>query len=53
MFRRFGIIASLFGYMWRNKLYWMIPMFIVLVVFGVLIVLGTSTPVGPFIYTLF
>ncbi|MCS7185186.1 MAG: DUF5989 family protein [bacterium] len=31
----------------------MIPLFLIISLFGVIIILGTSTPVGPFIYTLF
>ena len=47
------IAGELLVYLWRNKLWWMLPMVGVLVVFGLLIVFGTSTGVGPFIYTLF
>jgi len=31
----------------------MIPMFVVLIGFGIIIVLAQSTPLGAFIYTLF
>jgi hypothetical protein len=31
----------------------MIPMVAVLLVFGIVIVVGSSTGVGPFVYTLF
>ena len=46
------IAGELLGYLWQNKLWWMLPMVVVLLVFGILIVFGTSTGVGPFIYTL-
>ena len=36
----------------HNKKWWMIPIIIVLLLFGVLLVLG-STGAAPFIYTLF
>ena len=36
----------------HNKKYWMIPIIIVLLLFGVLLILGT-TGAAPFIYTLF
>ena len=47
------IAGELLVYLWRNKLWWMLPMVGVLMVFGLLIVFGTSTGVGPFIYTMF
>ncbi len=36
----------------ENKKYWMIPIIIVLLLFGLLLILGT-TGAAPFIYTLF
>jgi hypothetical protein len=36
----------------ENKKYWLIPIVLVLLLFGVLIILG-STAAAPFIYTLF
>ena len=48
-----GTLQELFRFMWKQKLWWLIPMVLVLLLFVVLIVLGSSTPAGPFIYTLF
>lgn len=50
---RAGIIGELFTFLGRRKLWWMIPMFVVLIGFGIIIVLAQSTPLGAFIYTLF
>jgi len=36
-----------------RKKYWLFPILIVLVFFGVLIVLSQGTAVAPFIYTIF
>jgi hypothetical protein len=36
-----------------RKKYWLLPILIVLVFFGVLIVLSQGTAVAPFIYTIF
>jgi len=36
-----------------RKKYWLLPILIVLVLFGSLIVLSQGTAVAPFIYTLF
>ncbi len=50
---RAGIIKELFQFLWVNKLWWMVPMVLVLLFFGVMMVIASSTPAGPFIYTLF
>lgn len=50
---RFRIITRLFKYLWDNKMWWLIPLVALLVVFGAIIVLGHSTPLGPLIYTIF
>ena len=36
-----------------RKKYWLLPILIVLVLFGALIVLSQGTVVAPFIYTIF
>jgi hypothetical protein len=36
-----------------RKKYWLLPILIVLVLFGALIVLSQGTAVAPFIYTIF
>ena len=36
-----------------RKKYWLLPIIVVLVLFGVLIVLSQGTAVAPFIYTVF
>jgi hypothetical protein len=47
-----GFFAE-FGYFLRhNKRWWLTPVFVILLMFGVLVVLGGSG-VAPFIYTLF
>jgi hypothetical protein len=51
--QRAGIMGEFFGFLWRQKLWWMIPMFAVVFVFGLLLVLGQSSALAPFIYTLF
>ena len=40
-------------FLWRRKLWWMIPLATVLLAFGIVIVAGGSTNAGPFVYTLF
>jgi hypothetical protein len=36
-----------------RKKYWLLPILIVLVLFGALIVLSQGTAIAPFIYTIF
>ncbi|MEK9742192.1 MAG: DUF5989 family protein [Pelagibacteraceae bacterium] len=36
-----------------RKKYWLLPIIIVLVLFGILIVLTQGTAIAPFIYTIF
>ena len=50
---RFGIAGELLVFLWQRKLWWMIPMVFVLLVFGGLMVTAQSSALGPFIYTLF
>lgn len=50
---RLGIIGELFGFLWEQKLYWMIPMIVILVAVIAIALLGQTSAVGPFIYTLF
>ncbi len=48
-----GILGELISFLRLRGRWWLIPIVIILVLFGVLLLLGTSTPVAPFIYSLF
>jgi hypothetical protein len=50
---RFGIAGELLSFLWQRRLWWLIPMVLVLLVFGGLMVTAQSSALGPFIYTLF
>ncbi len=52
-FMRLGILGELLAFLWKRKLYWMIPLVVTLLVFALLIIVGSSGPAGAFIYTLF
>ena len=47
-----GLVAEFVMFMAENKMWWLMPILIVLGLLGVLLVLG-ATPIAPFIYTLF
>lgn len=51
--RRSRIVQELLLFLWKEKLWWMIPMVVLLVLFGTLLIFTQSTPLAPFIYTLF
>lgn len=57
LFREMGdkliISGELLAFLWQRKLWWMIPMVSVMLLMGLLIVFGSASGVGPFIYTLF
>jgi hypothetical protein len=36
-----------------RKKYWLLPIFIMMVIFGALIVLTTGSAIAPFVYTIF
>ena len=50
---RFGIAGELLSFLWQRKLWWLIPMVLVLLAFGGLMITAQSSALGPFIYTLF
>lgn len=51
--RRVGIFGSLLAYLWKEKMWWMIPMILVLAGFTLLAMIAGSTGIAPFVYTLF
>ena len=49
----FEFFKEFWDFLKVRKKYWLLPIFIVLFLFGVLIVLSQGTAVAPFIYTIF
>ncbi|MBX3334681.1 MAG: hypothetical protein KF876_11200 [Nitrospira sp.] len=46
-------LAELWAFMKERKKFWLLPIFMVLLLLGMLIVLTQGSAVAPFIYTLF
>ncbi len=46
-------LKDLWGFLNKRKKYWLLPIILVLLFFGVLIVMTSGTAVSPFVYTLF
>ena len=47
-----GLLAELFDFLKQNKKWWLLPILIVIGLFGLLVTLA-GTSFAPFIYTLF
>ena len=50
---RFAIMNELVTFFWVRRLWWMIPMVVVLLAFGLLIIFTQSSALAPFLYPLF
>jgi len=53
VFLKSAIVKELLQYLWKERLWWMIPMITVLILLGILMIFAQSSPAAPFIYTLF
>jgi hypothetical protein len=50
---RSTVAGELFRFLWRRRLWWMMPVVAVLMLVGVLLIAGQNPVLAPFIYTLF
>ncbi len=48
-----NFLKEFWEFLRERKKYWLIPIFIVLLLFGGLIVLSQGSAIAPFIYTIF
>ncbi len=46
-------LKDLWGFLRVRKKFWMLPIILTLLLFGVLIVLTSGSAIAPFVYTLF
>lgn len=49
---RLGVLGELFAFLWKVKLWWLVPMIVVLFIFAIFIVAGNNPLTAPFIYSL-
>jgi hypothetical protein len=47
------LIKDLWGFLRQRKKYWMLPIIVMLLLFGTLIVLSSGSALAPFIYSIF
>ena len=48
-----SFLAEFWSFLRVRKKFWLLPLLLVMVVFGALLVMAESTALAPFIYTLF
>ncbi|MDP6647850.1 MAG: DUF5989 family protein [Candidatus Woesearchaeota archaeon] len=53
MARRFYLLRDVWSFMNERKKWWLLPIVILLLLTGILIVVGQSSALSPFIYALF
>ncbi len=48
-----GIVGELLVFLWKRKLWWLVPLIVVIILIALLLVFVQGSAVAPFIYTLF
>ncbi|HVZ67612.1 MAG TPA: DUF5989 family protein [Patescibacteria group bacterium] len=49
---RGGEIGDLFSFLWKKKLWFLIPFILILLIFAIILIFASATGVAPFIYTI-
>lgn len=49
----FGVAGELLSFLWARKLWWLLPLVTLLLMFGLLLIFATASGLAPFVYTLF
>lgn len=52
-FKKLAVLKEAWGFMTAYKKYWLAPILVMLLLFGILIVVAESSAFAPFIYTVF
>lgn len=52
MIEKVAILKELLVFLWERKLWWLIPMLFIFLVFGLLIIFVGSSPLAPILYPL-
>ena len=53
LLQRIGILGELLSFLWKRRLWWIIPMILVLLLLTGLLVFAEGSAIAPFIYSLF
>jgi hypothetical protein len=51
--KKSNVVSQFFQFLREEKKFWLLPIVLVFIAFGLLLVLAQSSAVAPFIYTLF
>ena len=51
--KKSSVISQFFQFLGEEKKFWLVPIVIIFIAFGLLMVFAQSSAVAPFIYTLF
>lgn len=51
--RRLGVVNGLMSFLWRKRLWWMIPILLAVLCVAVIVGLAAHPAAAPFVYTLF
>lgn len=49
---RSGETADLIAFLWRAKMWFLIPFIVILILFAAIIIFASATGVAPFVYTI-
>lgn len=52
-FSRLGILGELLTFLGRRKLYWLLPMVLVLIIVGIFLLIASNPAIAPFLYPVF
>ena len=50
---KLSLIVEFWNFLKIRKKFWMMPIFIILVLLGIILIFAQTSPLAPFIYTLF
>lgn len=53
MREKLSIMGELLQFLWRERLWWMVPFVVTLLIVAVLVIFAQSSPVLPFLYAAF
>ena len=51
--KKLSLIVEFWNFLKMRKKFWMMPIFVILVLLGILLIFAQTSPLAPFIYTLF
>jgi len=51
--KRNRVITEFFQFLRQEKKFWLVPIVVIFIAFGILMIFAQSSAVAPFIYTLF